>query len=53
MAEGGAQGSGFRSRVEAALERVRPAIQFDGGDIELLDVAGNNATVRLVGACVG
>jgi Fe-S cluster biogenesis protein NfuA len=39
--------------VEAALDQVRPAIQADGGNIELLDVIGNNAKVRLVGACVG
>jgi len=43
----------FRRRVEAALDQVRPAIQADGGNIELLDVIGNNAKVRLVGACVG
>ncbi len=44
---------GFRARVEAALAQVRPAIRADGGDIELLDVVGNNARVRLVGSCVG
>ena len=40
-----------RERVEGVLDRVRPLMQADGGDIELLDVSGNNARVRLVGAC--
>ena len=53
MAEGGTQGGGFGVRVAEALARVRPAIQFDGGDIELVAVAGNNATVRLAGPCAG
>jgi Fe-S cluster biogenesis protein NfuA len=42
-----------RERVEAVLDRVRPFIQADGGDIELLDVAGNSADVRLTGMCAG
>ena len=35
------------------IERVRPYIQSDGGDIELVEVANNRATVRLSGNCVG
>jgi Fe-S cluster biogenesis protein NfuA len=42
-----------RERVEAVLNRVRPFMQADGGDIELLDVAGNSADVRLTGMCAG
>jgi Fe-S cluster biogenesis protein NfuA len=42
-----------RERVEAVLERVRPFIQADGGDIELVDVEGNSADVRLTGMCAG
>jgi Fe-S cluster biogenesis protein NfuA len=42
-----------RERVEAVLERVRPFLQADGGDIELLEVQGNNAKVRLTGMCAG
>ena len=38
-------------RVEMALERIRPMLQADGGDIELLEVKGNSITVKLVGAC--
>jgi Fe-S cluster biogenesis protein NfuA len=40
-----------RERVEAVLQRVRPFLQADGGDIELLDVRGNSADVRLTGMC--
>ena len=42
-----------RERVEAVLQRVRPALQADGGDIELLGVEGNSADVRLSGTCSG
>jgi len=42
-----------RERVQAVLERVRPFLQADGGDIELLEVQGNSAKVRLTGMCAG
>lgn len=42
-----------RERVEAVLERVRPFLQADGGDIELIEVQGNSAKVRLTGMCAG
>lgn len=42
-----------RDRVAAIIERVRQLIQNDGGDIELVDVADNRATVRMSGNCVG
>ena len=42
-----------RERVEAVLDRVRPFMRADGGDIELLDIAGNSADVRLTGMCAG
>jgi Fe-S cluster biogenesis protein NfuA len=42
-----------KERVEAVLERVRPFLQADGGDIELIDISGNSADVRLTGMCVG
>ncbi len=42
-----------RERVQAVIERIRPLIQSDGGDIELLEVVDNTATVRLTGNCVG
>ena len=42
-----------RERVEAVLDRVRPFMQADGGDIELVGVDGNSAQVRLTGMCAG
>jgi Fe-S cluster biogenesis protein NfuA len=40
-----------KERVEAVLERVRPFLRADGGDIELVDVVGNSADVKLTGMC--
>jgi Fe-S cluster biogenesis protein NfuA len=40
-----------KPQVQAVLDRVRPFLLADGGDIELVGVAGNSATVRLTGAC--
>lgn len=40
-------------RIEAVLEQIRPAIQGDGGDVELVGIAGGVAQIRLAGACVG
>jgi Fe-S cluster biogenesis protein NfuA len=40
-----------RERVEAVLHRVRPFLQADGGDIELVGVDGNSIDVRLTGMC--
>ena len=42
-----------KERVEAVLARVRPFMQADGGDIELVDVSGNSADVKLTGMCAG
>ena len=42
-----------RERVESVLQRVRPFLQADGGDIQLLDVEGNSASVKLTGMCAG
>jgi Fe-S cluster biogenesis protein NfuA len=42
-----------RERVESVLQRIRPLLQADGGDIELVAVEGNNARVRLTGMCAG
>jgi Fe-S cluster biogenesis protein NfuA len=40
-------------RVDSALDQIRPAIRMDGGDVELVDVEGGIAKVRMVGACGG
>jgi len=42
-----------RERVQGVLDRVRPFLQADGGDIELLTINGNSADVRLTGMCAG
>jgi Fe-S cluster biogenesis protein NfuA len=44
----------MREQIENALEKIRPALQRDGGDIELVDVEDNGIVkVRLTGACKG
>ena len=43
----------MRDKVEAALKKIRPMLQADGGDIELVAVEGRDARVRLKGACHG
>jgi Fe-S cluster biogenesis protein NfuA len=44
----------MKERVEQALSKVRPALQADGGDVELVDVGENGVVkVRLKGACGG
>ena len=45
--------TGIREKVEAALEEIRPNLQADGGDIELVDVVKGIAKVKLKGACAG
>ena len=42
-----------RDRVEGVLQRIRPFMQADGGDIQLVAVEGNTARVRLSGMCSG
>ena len=44
----------LKEKVEEALNKVRPNLQADGGDVELVDVDSNGVvTVRLQGACAG
>ena len=43
----------MKSKVQAALEELRPYIQADGGDVELVRVKDGVVTVRLTGHCVG
>ncbi|MBN1358789.1 NifU family protein [Candidatus Bathyarchaeota archaeon] len=42
-----------QKRVEAALAEIKPQIQADGGDIDLVAIENNIVKVRLRGACVG
>jgi len=44
----------MKEKVEQALNKVRPALQADGGDVELVDVNADGVVkVRLKGACGG
>jgi len=44
----------MREKVQAVIEEIRPRLQMDGGDIELVDVEeGGIVKVRLKGACAG
>jgi Fe-S cluster biogenesis protein NfuA len=40
-----------RATAETIINRVRPFIQADGGDVELVEVRGREVHVRLTGAC--
>ncbi len=43
---------GVQERILSALEKVRPYLQIDGGDVELVDVHEDGiVVVRLIGAC--
>lgn len=44
----------WKEKVKDALDQVRPALQRDGGDVELIEVADDGiVTVKLQGACAG
>jgi Fe-S cluster biogenesis protein NfuA len=44
----------MKEQVEQALDKIRPALQRDGGDIELVEVEESGIVkVRLTGACGG
>ena len=44
----------MKEQIEQALDKIRPALQRDGGDIELVDVEEDGVVkVRLTGACSG
>jgi len=43
----------LKTEVAKALEEVRPHLQVDGGDVELVDIEDGVVKVRLKGACAG
>jgi len=45
--------SATKERIEKALEELRPNLQADGGNIELIDVREGVVKVKLTGACAG
>jgi Fe-S cluster biogenesis protein NfuA len=43
----------MKEQVEKILDKIRPSLRADGGDVELVDVEDNVVKVRLTGACGG
>ena len=44
----------MQERIKAALEKIKPSLQADGGDVELIEVTPEGVVkVRLIGACSG
>ncbi len=43
----------LEERANRALDRIRPAIAADGGDVWLIRVEGDTAYVQMLGACGG
>ena len=43
----------MREQVEKSLQKIRPMLQADGGDVELVDVVDGIVKLRLQGACAG
>jgi Fe-S cluster biogenesis protein NfuA len=53
MTEASEKPAPLLARVEQVLEAIRPAIQADGGDLELVEVTeGGEVRIRLLGACI-
>lgn len=44
----------MKEKVQKVIDEIKPALQADGGDIDLVDVSDDGVVkVRLVGACAG
>jgi Fe-S cluster biogenesis protein NfuA len=44
----------LKEKVEIALNKIRPSLQMDGGDVQLVDVSKDGVVkVKLMGACGG
>jgi len=43
----------MEDKIKEALEKIRPFLQADGGDVEFVKMDGNTVYVRLTGACAG
>ena len=41
----------MKEKVELALAKIRPALQADGGDVELVEVKGGVVKLKLKGSC--
>jgi Fe-S cluster biogenesis protein NfuA len=47
------EGDIMREKVEEVLNKIRPALKADGGDVELVDVKEGIVSVKLTGHCAG
>jgi Fe-S cluster biogenesis protein NfuA len=43
----------MREKIEEILKQIRPSLQADGGDVELVDVVDGVVKLRLKGSCAG
>ena len=43
----------MEEQVKAVLEKIRPSLQADGGDVEFVAIEAGVVKVRLKGACIG
>ena len=43
----------MKEKVQKVIDKIRPSLQADGGDVELIDVVNGIVTVKLQGACAG
>ena len=43
----------MKEKVEKVIDKIRPALQADGGNIELVDIVDGIVKVWLMGACAG
>ena len=43
----------MEEQVKSVLEKIRPSLQADGGDVEFVAIDGGVVQVRLKGACAG
>ncbi len=43
----------MKEKVEKALDEIRPALQADGGNVELVEIKDGVVFLRLLGACAG
>jgi Fe-S cluster biogenesis protein NfuA len=47
------KGESVKAKVEEVLKNIRPSLQADGGDVELVDIKEGVVSLRLKGACAG
>lgn len=43
----------MKEKVEKSLDKIRPVLMVDGGNVELVEVKGDVVKVKLTGACGG